>query len=627
MSDTHDVFKLRKKGQYKKAVKLARKLYKKTPDDEWTIKAYGYSLISRIEVLRKQNNNSEFLDELQEELFNLEIDISDQPLIKSRDKALSSPRFNRDIEKAKKLSKNNDNHKAARKILINVLKEEPFNQKALFNLGWANYRLIKTESKPNKAKYLLEYPRLFSHMSHINNLLHWMTMSISTKIADKISKYPLFIKSCMIDNIIACPQNLKDSFTPPTFQEMIIKGMYRNLKIYDKNRRIVKNWFLPCLLKWEGQWNDSEWNPYYFGRLLCWLDSDKNKAQSHLIPVARRKSSEFWIWEALAEAQKTKDLKLACYCKSIRSNAGQEIMKKRAFLKLAKLLTDTNHKAEASKCADKYLKITSHSNTKVPNSIKQIQRKDWYSPQSISNQKFIYFLEEKSEKAEDLLIKDLKARPANYVKSNYSDKKSSYYHQFVLANGKEATLKSKNSLDLDKGAPVKIRSQSFNSNKIKVIWWKEREGEKWDLIEKQLCVVIHINPDNKYALVKISKDDKAIIRKNSADQINKLRVGDIIKGGIIETGKKKFEVASWEKTTDSKLPDFYRIFEGTFIQHEGNNFGFVRIENKEDVFVAPEKAESFQNHDIVYGIAIYSKKPKGGYGWESLNLNKRDYNE
>ena len=69
------------------------------------------------------------------------------------------------------------------------------------------------------------------------------------------------------------------------------------------------------------------WFPYYYGKLLT-FENDKKGARKRLIPIARRKASEFWAWKAVADTFDDDDEnRLICLCRAAQCRANDEAQK------------------------------------------------------------------------------------------------------------------------------------------------------------------------------------------------------------------------------------------------------------------------------------------------------------
>ena len=75
--------------------------------------------------------------------------------------------------------------------------------------------------------------------------------------------------------------------------------------------------FLPVLSQVVEDYPQFQYPAYFNAKLLLALDSKDNMLES-LLPFAKKKRNDFWVWEILAEAFSSDPEKVfACYCKCI----------------------------------------------------------------------------------------------------------------------------------------------------------------------------------------------------------------------------------------------------------------------------------------------------------------------
>ena len=626
MTDTQTVFKLRKEGKLKEALKISRDIIKEAPHDEWTIRAFGWTLISVIDEYVKGNKIKviEEIEQLKVELANLEIDKSDEILYNRRIRTLAlCSRFGKKIQEAALLSKNENKHEKAKNILLSILHEEPNNQEALKTVCWVIYRQLKTKNIDCDA--LLNEVK--AHYLKIENgddfLLRYITIA-SSIISAQCLTYPDFIKECIIPNISTEPvrEQSRDEEIKPSSAEIVLKGLYKHLKKNKDNRVTVSIWFSDILEKWENiELVDKKWSPYYHGRLYSWCTDNKGIALKYLLPIARNKNNEFWIWDALADCMDTDEMRIACYCRSMESNYADETFMKNIYIELATLWDINGNKAVSSYIASKANDIIEIKNQVIPEELQYIVEADWYNPSKLNKTEFQKIVKENSNKANDLLISDLPIYPSNFIAESNNAEKGLYYSDFALEDGNTALIRTSDSLNLVPGSNCNIKYQLTNTNKRQVLWWEKRVGPKWDIVELKPAMVVYTNKKKGFLLAAISKDFNTILYYDKFLEIEELVVGDIILVRTLKNGKGKYFTVDWQNTSSKIDIDFIRPFKGQFTFADGSRFGFINHDYIE-IFISPDFTEEFNDYDLLEGTAIYQKKKKGGYRWKALCIDR-----
>ena len=145
--------------------------------------------------------------------------------------------------------------------------------------------------------------------------------------------------------------------------------------------------------------------PYFKAKMLIFLNR-KDEVLDAFLPFAKRKKSEFWVWEVLAETfEKTNDNGFACYCKALSLKSPQEfligIRKDFADLLIAKGLH-----CEAKFEIEKIFEIRNAQGWKIPNDILSITNQSWYS-ETTAKSSNVDLYNQYASKAEELLFQSV----------------------------------------------------------------------------------------------------------------------------------------------------------------------------------------------------------------------------
>lgn len=116
--------------------------------------------------------------------------------------------------------------------------------------------------------------------------------------------------------------------------------------------------------------------PYYKAKLLI-AQGGNTDVLSSILPFARRKQSDFWIWDLLGDLVNELDVKLACYCRGLLCSAPEKMTIK-LMEKLVYLLIHLKLYSEAKVLINKCIDVRSENDWKIPYSLESIVKSDWY---------------------------------------------------------------------------------------------------------------------------------------------------------------------------------------------------------------------------------------------------------
>lgn len=135
--------------------------------------------------------------------------------------------------------------------------------------------------------------------------------------------------------------------------------------------------FLPVLSTLMKEYPNYQYPAYYHAKLLLAL-GDRDEMLKSLLPFAKRKRNDFWVWELLAEAFSTdQDKVFACYCKALSCKSPEEMLislrQKMARLLISKILYN-----EARTEIDLLVSAREVQGYKVPAEVTQWKSSEWY---------------------------------------------------------------------------------------------------------------------------------------------------------------------------------------------------------------------------------------------------------
>ena len=144
---------------------------------------------------------------------------------------------------------------------------------------------------------------------------------------------------------------------------------------------------------------------YYKAKLLIAI-SDSLNILPTLLPFARRKKNEFWIWDLIGEALPNDDTKIiSCYCKSLLCNANEEYLIN-IRQKLAKKLISAKMYSEAKTELVTLVNTRRKNSWKIPPEVQEWMMEEWYHSVNNTETNFDFYKSHK-DIAEKILYLDL----------------------------------------------------------------------------------------------------------------------------------------------------------------------------------------------------------------------------
>ena len=115
---------------------------------------------------------------------------------------------------------------------------------------------------------------------------------------------------------------------------------------------------------------------YYIGKLLLCI-GDNNNALEKLLPFAKRKKDEFWIWQLLSETQKDERIRLACLMRAEKCRTQDDYLVN-VHQMLAKELIKQGDYVSAKPHIEKLVQTREKNNWKIPDEVLMWLRSEWY---------------------------------------------------------------------------------------------------------------------------------------------------------------------------------------------------------------------------------------------------------
>lgn len=276
-----------------------------------------------------------------------------------------------------------------------------------------------------------------------------------------------------------------------------------------------------------------QYTDYYQAKLLLKLGK-REQAHKAILPFARTKSTESWVWEVLAETVSESEKEVACLCKAIVSGSGPEyIMKARKHL--AKLLISRDQFQEAKTEINEMVQTRESNGWDIPDDIKTWQHSEWFgNTEALKNNEQLY--NQYVSKAEKILFESL---PTTKVVVEYVNEEKSILN-FIDAERNTGFFNYSNHLDeVSIGDVLDVRFNKKDGD-YHTVHTVEKSSQKPENLVKSISGICNIIEDKGFGFI-----DDIFIPNQIIDQYN-LSDQEEISGKAIPSFDKKKDKWGWQ---------------------------------------------------------------------------------
>lgn len=639
MNGSSDIFALRREGRLEEALNLSRQSLSEKPGDPWVLRGYGWTVHSLL-IKAQDEKQWDKMRELLEEFNGLDVPADDELLIAKRKEwpgrlpAADGSETVWQIRQSAKEASGAGNYQEALSIYREGLKSFPDDAGLSIGLGWETPRYLKEllVSDGDHAgairAALLDYARL----NHIEKpgVLHSLVLLRAAQAAEK-GEYPGFIKFFQWwdpahlrpddFNRMPSPDGARDY---PGCVARVIKAIYRTSD-QEKDADLLV-WATGFVGEHFEKFPEEEWFPYYYGKLL--LRSGGNlEARNKVIPIVRRKRSEFWVWSCLAETFIHDDphLWLACLCRAMQCRVKDDSFRVNVHEKLGQLLCEQKQFAEARYEYAACLAIRRGKNWSLSDTLTRIEQAEWYVKAPIlQNNQQLY--KKYAGDADAIIMADL-PEMRGVVSGFQPGSENKPARTFIAWRDegmvRECPVKTKQFAelnDLKEGAPVYIRLDP-DAKLQRVVSLRARDGRVWDIYPSRPGVVVQVNQKKRLSVLAIGEKDVVIVHHDSFPDAAIFRPGSVFQLGLRHDNRHNVWRPLYVSASGQRIETSWcRRYEGELDKREDQSFGFVRP----DIFCSPDLIEGTGVTDgqRVKGMAVMEfNKKKGKYGWRALTLD------
>lgn len=263
------------------------------------------------------------------------------------------------------------------------------------------------------------------------------------------------------------------------------------------NKEKVKA-FLPVLSKIVEDYPQFQYPAYFNAKLLLAL-GEKDNILGSLLPFAKKKRNDFWVWEILAEAFSSDPEKVfACYCKALSCKSpGEMLVSLRQ--KMAGLLSSKKYYNEARTEIDLLIQSRTERGFRIPVEVLNWQATEWYKT-AIPTKSNIGFYKNYISIAESLLFTDIPEEMI-FVEFVNTDKKMI---NFIISESKFGFLKyDRFFTDVKVGDVLKVRFQGGSNEGMHQLYTaiKVKDEEFKKMFFREITGTVNISEGKPFGFI------------------------------------------------------------------------------------------------------------------------------
>lgn len=295
--------------------------------------------------------------------------------------------------------------------------------------------------------------------------------------------------------------------------------------------------FLPKLEALAEKYPNYQYPAYFQAKLLLAL-GDTQDVMSALIPFARKKQNDFWVWDILAEAVEAEPEKtFSCLCRALTCNSPEEMLVG-VRQKMAAALLKQKLYLEAKTEIELILKVKTAQGHKIPNMITQWVAQPWYAEAKVSESNKPFY-KKHAGLAEEILFADT---PEELVFVEFVNSDKSVLN-FIASEEKFGFFKFDRFLR--KVQPGEVLSVRFNGGakggRYNVLTCKKVTDESFkSQFQKEVAGTVNIRPGASFGFIGEAFIQPSLIAKYQ------LSDGQNFKGEISKTYDCKKEKWGWK---------------------------------------------------------------------------------
>ena len=606
MSDAREVFSLRRSGKFEEAFTLASALYEAAPDEIWNIRALGWSIHDGLKTATKAGDTERAKD-LLDKFLQLPIGSEDDDAIlretreywiQRLEPIANGESIDNVVATAASYSKSGK-HVEALTALHAILAKSPKNKSIQSTLAWSIYRALK-EARANDNRgvgsldqMVLQYQRLDSveKPSLIHSLMLREVAQIEAfrKSFIRFFKWwnPAYLRPEDFNRYE--PEGTGRSFD--SLVEKVIRATYQSAK--ESRDKLEIRWAQEFVGEHMNRFPNQEWFKYYYGKLLVWA-GDPLKAREYILPILRRKQSEFWAWDCLASTYGPEDseLRMALLARALQCRTQDASLLINVRQSLAELLLERGMLLEAAVEIHEVIKQREAKGWKLGEQLTGWQQEAWMldsrRPQSNAH---LYqtlaaaaddIVNEGLPEFEGVVARHIAAKPGEKLRTIISVKLKDRLQNLRVARGRFPVL-----AQLDVGTPVSLRIND-SERELEIVSLTGRAGDKWDIVPPAFGILAAHNINKGVTVVALAGSETILFHHDTFPEIKDVAVGQCLlvkfTHGKVPSHKHSL---TWSLALKEPTQRFWTDFDGVVTLLPGKAFGFVG-----SAYIAPEIVSS-----------------------------------
>ena len=606
MSDAREVFSLRRSGKFEEAFTLATALYEAAPEEIWNIRALGWSIHDCLKIATKAGD-TERAKTLLDKFLNLPIgrEEDDAMLRETREywaqrlePTANGESIDHVVATAASNSKNGK-HIEALTALQAMLADSPKNKSIQSTLAWSIYRALKdARSNDNRGagsldQMVLQYQQLDSVEKP--SLLHSLILREVAQIESYRNRFIHFFKWWnpaylrLEDFSRYEPEGTDKSFD--SLVENVIRATYKAVKESQDKAEI--RWAQEFVGKYLDRFPNQEWFGYYYGKLLVW-SGDPLKAREHILPILRRKQSEFWAWDCLASTYgpEQNDLRLALLARALLCRTQDASFLINVRQSLAELLIERGMLQEAAVEIHEVIRQRESKGWKLGEQLIGWQREAWMSESQRSSSNVDLYrtlaataddiVNEGLPEIEGVVARHIAAKPGEKPRTIISVRLKDRLQDLRVARGRFPVL-----AQLDVGTPVSVRVDDSERG-LDIVSLTRRDGEKWDIVPSAFGIVAAQNLNKGVTTVALTNSESILYHHDAFPGIEDVAAGQCLLVKFTHGKEPGYKHSlTWSLVLKEPAQRFWTDFDGVVTLLPDKAFGFVG-----SAYIAPEIVSS-----------------------------------
>lgn len=494
MLTIREITEMCKVGKVQDAYELAKKDIAALPNDQWVQKALGWALYYMIKCDTEEGNYEKLLEHI-DELKSLNHLTVDNDCMLFDNVQLKIAEFIK-----KHVSLNDINY--SDKLSVFFLKLKDYN----FNVSKGHSRLLQSYIK-------------FDVWLEMADFLDWWNL-------DNLGQEDY------VPNVIQGKKIMTLA------ERAFIVNSKALLKLNDTDR--IKS-FLPKLEVPMRQHKEMIYLGYYYGKLLMALGSDMDEALKVIIPFAREKITEFWVWQLLGDVFRDDEEKqLACLLRAVHCRT-QETFLGKVRIKLVALYIKREQFNYARYHIDAVISCYTSQRWKIPYEIYNYTHEPWFKTVVPDGNDPINY----RAITDDILCDGAKECIAVVT---YVDKKS---HKSSMIYGYEQKMFQKLEFEVAVGNILKLQYIINKTDQIKVLRSSRAQLPNFLNYAKYIQGTIDKRKDKDFAILK-SGPIRCFVSPTLVKKYN-LDNGDNVRSLIVYDYDKKKRLWNWVCVNVKKL--------------------------------------------------------------------------